>query len=351
MQLRRWLPLLLLSASLAMAQQAAAPGQSASEMETKEAPAKFTSRVNLVPLTVVVRDRNGHAVGSLTKEDFRLLDNGKPQVIAKFSIEKPGTPVVLEKEAGVPGLEPEAKPAEAAAAAAPPVLADHFVAYLFDDLHATFEDLARSRDAATRVIAASMQPADRAAIYTTSGRIVLEFTSDKEKLQETLARLRPAPATGGMGHGLDCPDISYYMADRIVNLNDAQALQVALINYQACSNNPYATSGEVMGFAQRALHDGEHQTRLAASVLVPGGPAHIGHAGTAQPGAGLSGLPGAVRRPVRYHRRDQPGHPRKCGHQHPGNARALDPAHFRRLQADPGRRCASARVGKPIPAK
>jgi VWFA-related protein len=268
MQLRRWLPLLLLSAPLAMAQQAGAPGQSASEMETKEAPAKFTSRVNLVPLTVVVRDRNGHAVGNLTKEDFRLLDNGKPQVIARFSIEKPGSPVVLEKEAGIPGLEPQAKPAEAGAPAASPVLADHFVAYLFDDLHATFEDLARSRDAATRVIAASMQAADRAAIYTTSGQIVLEFTSDKEKLQETLARLRPAPATGGIGHGLDCPDISYYMADRIVNLNDAQALQVALINYQACSNNPYATSGEVMGYAQRALHDGEHQTRLAASVLV-----------------------------------------------------------------------------------
>ena len=111
MQLRRLLPLLLLSASLAMAQQAAAPGQPASEMETKEAPAKFTSRVNLVPLTVVVRDRNGHAVGSLTKEDFRLLDNGKPQVIAKFSIEKPGTPVVLEKEAGVLGLQPESQTA------------------------------------------------------------------------------------------------------------------------------------------------------------------------------------------------------------------------------------------------
>jgi VWFA-related protein len=223
--------------------------------------------VNLVPVTVVVRDHNGHAVGNLTKEDFRLLDNGKPQVIARFSIEKPGTPVVLEKEAGDLEMPPESKTPEAGAAAAP-VLADHFVAYLFDDLHGTFEDLARARDAAARVIATSMQPADRAAIYTTSGQVVLEFTGDKEKLQDTLARLRPAPATGGLGHGMDCPDISYYMADRIVNLNDPQALQVALINYQACSSNPYATANEVMGFAQRALHEGEHQTRLAASVLV-----------------------------------------------------------------------------------
>src|ERR1035438_8005998 len=92
--------LLLLPGALAMAQRAAAQNQPASEMETKEAPAKFTSRVNLVPVTVVVRDRQGHAVGNLTKEDFRLLNNGKPQVIARFSIEKPGTPVVLQKDSG-----------------------------------------------------------------------------------------------------------------------------------------------------------------------------------------------------------------------------------------------------------
>src|ERR1022692_4720385 len=261
--------LLLLPGSLAMAQQAAPQNQPISEMETKEAPAKFTSRVNLVPVTVVVRDRNGHAVGNLTKEDFRLLDNGKTQVISRFSIEKPGAPVVLEKEAGDLELQPDSKPPEAGAAvAAPPVLADHFVAYLFDDVHVQAEDIMRARDAAARVIATSMQPADRAAIYTTSGQIVLEFTNDKAKLQDTLARLRPAPVAGAVGHGMDCPDISYYMADRIVNMNDPQAIQIALINYQACSYNPYATANEVTMFAERALHSGEHETRLAASVLV-----------------------------------------------------------------------------------
>jgi VWFA-related protein len=261
--------LLLLPGSLAMAQQAAPQNQPTSEMETKEAPAKFTSRVNLVPVTVVVRDRNGKAVGNLTKEDFRLLDNGKPQVISRFSIEKPGAPVVLEKEAGDLELQPDSKPPEAGAAvAAPPVLADHFVAYLFDDVHVQAEDIMRARDAAARVIATSMQPADRAAIYTTSGQIVLEFTNDKAKLQDTLARLRPAPVAGGLGHGMDCPDISYYMADRIVNMNDPMAIQVALVNYQACSGNQYATANEVMGYAQGALHSGEHETRLAASVLV-----------------------------------------------------------------------------------
>ena len=267
MRLRHLFPLLLLPGALALAQQAAPQSQPASEMETKEAPAKFTARVNLVPVTVVVRDREGHAVGHLTKDDFRLLDNGKPQVISKFTIEKPNTPAVIEKDAGNLEQQAESKPKEAGAAT-PRVLADHFVAYLFDDVHASFEDLQRSRDAAGRVIAASMQPGDRGAIYTTSGQVVEEFTGDKDVLRQTLARLRPAPVTGGIGHGLECPDISYYMADRIVNLNDTQALQVALINYQACSSNPYATANEVTMFAERALHDGEHETHLAATVLV-----------------------------------------------------------------------------------
>jgi len=269
MKFRSFFFLVLVPVSIAIAQQAAPQSQPASEMETKEAPAKFTSRVNLVPLTVVVRDHEGHAVGNLTKGDFRLLDNGKPQVISKFSVEKPGAPVVLQKEAGGLEPQPEAKPQEAGAAAAPPpVLADHFVAYLFDDIHVKAEDIMRARDAAARVIATSMQPAERAAIYTTSGQIVQEFTDDKAKLQETLARLRPAPVTGVIGHGFDCPDISYYMADRIVNLNDPQAIQVALVNYQACSGNPYATANMVMGFAESALTAGEHETRLATTVLV-----------------------------------------------------------------------------------
>jgi VWFA-related protein len=255
-------PGLFLAAWLVSAQQPSATGtKTPAELETKEAPVKFTSRVNLVPVTVVVRDARGYAVGNLTKEDFRLFDNGKPQVITRFSIEKPGAPVAIEKES--PDLETrQAKPP----GTAPPVIADHFTAYLFDDLHTKWEDLARTRDAAARVLS-SLQEAERVAIYTTSGQISLEFTNEQPKIQDTLLRLRPAPVTGGLGPGLDCPDISYYTADRIVNQDDQQAMQVTLAQYQACSGNNRATVSEVMMFAQRALSEGEHQTRLATGVL------------------------------------------------------------------------------------
>jgi VWFA-related protein len=244
----------------ALAQAQSPQSAPAAELETKDAPVQFTSHVNLVPVTVVVRDSGGHAVGNLTKEDFRILDSGKPQVITRFSIEKPGTPVMLEKESS----ELETPPQPAAPTATPTVIADHFVAYLFDDLHVRFEDLARARDAAGRLLSASMKPADRAAIYTTSGQVTLEFTNDQAKLQETLLRLRPVSI---FGVAMQCPDISYYTANLIVNMNDPQATQVTLVEYQACSGNQNATSGEVMAFAQQALHTGEQGTRLAIGVL------------------------------------------------------------------------------------
>ena len=50
--------------------------------------ATFKARVNLVMVPVVVRDKQGHAVGGLHQEDFQLFDKGKPQYIARFSVEK-----------------------------------------------------------------------------------------------------------------------------------------------------------------------------------------------------------------------------------------------------------------------
>src|SRR5262252_7148505 len=57
------------------------------EMSQKDEPALFKARVNLVQVPVVVRDRAGKAIGSLKKEDFQLFDKGKPQYIARFSME------------------------------------------------------------------------------------------------------------------------------------------------------------------------------------------------------------------------------------------------------------------------
>ncbi len=257
--------------SMCLAQTSSAPEQSKAEMTTShDAPVTFSTAVNLVLVPVVVRDANGKAIGTLHKEDFQLFDKGKPQVIARFSIDKLEAPPILSDtslETDANG-NPITQPGEPEKLA----VAEHFVAWIFDDVHLAFGDLAQAQAAANRILVESFEPGTRAAIYTTSGRTVLDFTDDKGKLHQTLTQIRPTPSIPG-GAAEDCPSVSYYQADLIVNKNDPQALQAAEAEYLACYPPPPGTSAAQWAEAPsraaagRALSTGDYDTRLALGVL------------------------------------------------------------------------------------
>jgi VWFA-related protein len=173
--------------------------------------------VKLVPVTVVLRDGKGRAVGNRSKDDFQLFDNGKPQPIESFTIEKSGEAALSESLPST-SSEPSAPAVLSSGAPAP----DRYVAYVFDDIHSSFEDLAAAREAARSHLAA-MRPGDRAGIFTTSGNIGLDFTAERARLIGALNALRPHPfAPAAM-----CPPVSNYMADLIVNQDDREALGLA----------------------------------------------------------------------------------------------------------------------------
>ncbi len=248
------------------------PPVNQAEMTSHDAPPTFSAGVNLVLVPVVVRDANGKAIGTLHKEDFQLYDKGKLQFISKFSVETPGSPLIVSNNTTEIDAEGNTKATNVAQPAR--AAATRFVAWLFDDVHVSQSDLMQARLAAEKQLIQGLEPGTRAAIYTTSSQVTLDFTDDKEMLHQTMARIFPVPTLGA--GPADCPDISYYQADLIVNQNDSQALAVAEGEYLVC--NPPA-SGEsaaaalqqaeplVRAAAFRMLNIGDHDTRQSLAML------------------------------------------------------------------------------------
>lgn len=226
----------------------AATTQTAAELVTSDSTPTFTTGVNLVLVPVVVRDGNGKAIGTLTKDDFQVFDRGKPQTIAKFSVEKAQAPALLPDnsiqvdEKG----NPLPKPANASAGQ---MVAAHFILWLFDDMHLKFGDLAQTREAAKKVLRESFEPGSRAAIYTTSGHTYVDFTDDRDKLNATLDQIKPWPTIPTDAAAGSCPDVSYFEADRALNANDAQAMLAVQTDFLSC---PEAAGVEAQATQARA---------------------------------------------------------------------------------------------------
>ncbi len=157
------------------------------------------------------------------------------------------------------------------------VVATRFVAWLFDDVHISAGDLMQARLAATKQIRESLEPGTRAGIFTTSGQHTLEFTDDRDALVKALNSIIPTP--GRPGNLQECPDISYYQADLIINKNDPQAIAEAQSEWLICNPPPPGVTGAALAqyaaqavpivqqYAQTALNYGDRDTRVALDTL------------------------------------------------------------------------------------
>ena len=230
------------------------------EVTTHDTAPTFKVRVNEVLVHVVVRDNLGKVIPDLKKEDFQLFDNRKPQTITSFRIENPDTNAVK------PQAVTTENPDGSSTVTPVPTLPQRFVAVVFDDADLAMGDAVSVRYAAQKLFD-GLPPADRVGIFTASGQVSVDFSSDRLKLKDSLSRIVPRPLVGSGSIANECPSISFYEARQIIEFHDTVAEGVAEADFIACLQTekappPQVVESVVRGKADSVLSTGEAQTDM-----------------------------------------------------------------------------------------
>jgi len=159
----------------------------------------FRSGTSVVDVAAVVRDRHGQTVGSLTRDDFEIFDDGKRQQITGFQIQPLNRRPSMRTTVALP---------------------DRFVAIVIDDQNLVPERFPLATVAAVHHLA-DLRPGDRAAVAAVSGRTFVEFTADTERLRAGLSAMSPLDRretydVSQMASSLHC-SLTYLKADWIRN--------------------------------------------------------------------------------------------------------------------------------------
>jgi VWFA-related protein len=180
----------------------------------------FRSGTELVLVNVVVRDKSGAVVRGLTRDDFSVAEDDKPQTITSFDFEELDAPPRAQEtpaSAPQPVLAPPARPAIApqSTVATGPLKVDmhgrRLIVLFFDLSSMQPEEIDRSVKAAHDYIDHRLSPVDLIAVvsFSTSLHVDQDFTADRETLSAAIDAYGGASGQGfeaGATPDDDAPD-------------------------------------------------------------------------------------------------------------------------------------------------
>ena len=165
----------------------------------------FPTEVEVITVDAVVVDKDGRPVTGLTRDEFRVLEDGKPQEIVSFE----------PYERGEPGGEDEVEPTAIATNERGTELRGRAFALLLDDVFTPLQGSAEVRQAVESFLRNSVGPGDEVTIATTSGNAYWSagLPEGLEDLLAVAARFKGRdtggrygtqdyPQTPGRGHAL-----------------------------------------------------------------------------------------------------------------------------------------------------
>ena len=154
---------------------AQAPAQPPQSPQPPQPSVTFRVEVNYVEIDANVVDAQGNFVRNLTRDDFQIIEDGKPQSLTAFSmvdipIERPDPPL-FAKAAIPPDVVSNKTPFEG-----------RVFVLVIDDLHTRFNRTARSRAAARQFVERYVGANDMVAVVNTSGfgKAMQDFTNNRQ---------------------------------------------------------------------------------------------------------------------------------------------------------------------------
>jgi VWFA-related protein len=203
-QLQRMISTALIAALLfpGASMQAQSPAQQPQTDKDKQGLYRLRVESELVLVNVVVRDKQGKPVTDLTRDDFTILEDGKPQRVSSFDFEN------LDMQPIMAGAGPSQEAKNGPVAPVKPILtakdadqalSNKRVIVLFFDLGSMAPDeTERSVQAAKKYVQTKMTSADLIAIVTlgSSLRLDQDFTGDPARLLRVLNRFSHSEGQG-----------------------------------------------------------------------------------------------------------------------------------------------------------
>jgi len=247
---------------------AGAPPAAAATPPAGSAAPTYRTSTELVQVDVIVEDSKGRFVDNLTRKDFEVFEDGKPQKIEAFSLVgapngAPSGPAATPSTAG-------AKALPAAPAAAAPAQRRIFI-MVFDDRHMMPGGFNNVKRAARQFINQEFTGSDVGGIVANGEMLGDRLTTDRAQLLSYVKQLKPRASVMTQHYFLqEWPQLlSTEEAEQIVAGNQAVLNEAVVRAAQSTTGGRYAMdpTGAVMEKAQQVVTRAQVQTNETLNTL------------------------------------------------------------------------------------
>jgi VWFA-related protein len=199
--------------------------QSSATSDLAEQDQTVRLKADLIEVRAVVTDRNDRVIDDLKAEDFELLENGRPQQINFFSLERIGNESSVVPVPARPEANPKSLPNNSVISLKPP---SRTIVLFVDTLHLSVTSFVTAREILKKFVNEQMTDEDLVALKTSTGQLGIfeQFTRDKQMLRFAIERLKP------WFQSLRTTLLSAYIAAKALS-GDSEAFSLAYAILQA----------------------------------------------------------------------------------------------------------------------